>query len=74
MTIDLINTQAIIVACAVLHNICIDMHDELPNDDLLYEDYDNDNANIAEDNLLNMTSVGRQVRDGLIRDHFANLE
>lgn len=32
ITVNLSNTQAIIVACAVMHNICIDMHDEVPND------------------------------------------
>lgn len=58
------------MACAVLHNICIDMNDELPP-----EDYDNENNDIAVDNLSNLPIVtrGRQERDCLIRDYFGNL-
>ncbi|XP_022175254.1 putative nuclease HARBI1 [Myzus persicae] len=73
ITTSLINTQAIIVSCAIIHNICIDLHDELPND-ILQEGYDIEN--IAEDNLPNLIEVtrGRQERDRLVRDHFGNLE
>jgi len=73
ITTSLINTQAIIVSCAIIHNICIDLHDELPND-ILQEGYDIEN--IVEANLPNLIGVtrGRQERDRLIRDHFGNLE
>lgn len=73
ITTSLINAQAIIVSCAIIHNICIDLHDELPND-ILQEGYDIEN--IAEDNLPNLIEVtrGRQERDRLVRDHFGNLE
>jgi len=75
ITASLVNTQAIIVACAVIHNICIDMHDDLPNDPFQHEGYDN--VDIAEDNHQNENVIGvvrgRQERDILIRDHFANL-
>lgn len=37
ITAILVNTQAIIVACAVIHNICIDIHDDLPNDTFQHE-------------------------------------
>lgn len=52
------------------------MHDELPND-RLHEDNNNDHVDIiAEDNFPNLTGAlrGRQERDRLIKDHFANLE
>lgn len=59
---------------SIIHNICIDQHDVLPND-IQQEDY-NIHNNIVEDNLLNLAGVtrGRQERDRLIRDHFGNLE
>lgn len=71
ITVNLRNTQAIIVACAVIHNICIDMHDELPNDLCEYP-YD---ENVRDNHLHNLAenTRGRQERDRLIRDHFANL-
>ena len=54
ITASLVNTQAIIVACAVIHNICIDMHDDLPNDAFQHEGYDN--VDIAEENDFNVIS------------------
>jgi hypothetical protein len=74
LTVQLINAQAIIVACAVPHNICIDMHDNIPND---WPSEDNANDNMGENNPLNCkrtTNRGRQARSGLIEDHFANLQ
>lgn len=70
---DLHNTQVIIVACAVLHNICIDMEDNLPNDNNNDDDDDNNNkgGNVEED--LTNVSTERQERDTLIKDHFADL-
>ncbi|KAF0746439.1 putative nuclease HARBI1, partial [Aphis craccivora] len=45
ITTSLINTQAIIVACVIIHNICIDLHDGLPND-ILLEGYDIENITV----------------------------
>lgn len=74
ITANLINIQAIIVACAVLHNICIDMSDILPEEEDL-EDYDDIDENIVLNDFPHLIVVnrGRQERDRLIRDHFANL-
>ncbi|XP_026819015.1 uncharacterized protein LOC113557647 [Rhopalosiphum maidis] len=71
ITVNLSNTQAIIVMCAVMQNICIDMHDEVPND--LCED--NNDENIREGNFFDLpeNTRGRQERDQGIRDHFVNL-
>lgn len=71
ITVNLKNTQAIIVACAIMHNICIDRHDELPND--LCEDINNEN--VREDYLFNLAgnTRGRQERDRLVRDYFDDL-
>lgn len=52
LTVDLNNTQAIIVACAVLHNICVDMHDELPDDEPMENNINND-VNLSEDHIVN---------------------
>ncbi|CAI6354417.1 unnamed protein product [Macrosiphum euphorbiae] len=71
LTVNLNNTQAIIVACAVLHNICVDMHDELPDDELMENNFIND---VNENHIDNLVGTrGRQERDRLINDHFANL-
>lgn len=71
ITVNLKNTQAIIVACAIMHNICIDRHDELPND--LCEDINNEN--VREDYFFNLAgnTRGRQERDRLVRDYFDDL-
>lgn len=71
ITVNLKDTQAIIVTCAVLHNISIDMHREMPND--LCEDPNDEN--VRDYYLFNLEENirGRQERDLLIRDHFANL-
>lgn len=72
ITVNLSNIQAIIVACAVMHNICIDMHDDIPND-LCEDNYD---GNVREENFFDLpgNTRGRQERDRVIRDHFANLQ
>lgn len=49
LTVDLKNTQAIIVACAVLHNVCIEMHDKLPDDELMEENNRNNDVNHRDD-------------------------
>jgi len=61
ITVNLKDTQALIVACAVIHNICIDMHDELPNG--LCEDINN--ANVRENNFFNLAgnTRGRQEKE-----------
>jgi len=71
ITVNLNNTQAIIVACAVMHNIYIDMH-EVPND--LCEE--NNDEHVREENFFDLpgNTKGRQERDQVIRDHFANLQ
>jgi len=76
ITVNLKKTQAIIVACAIMRNICLDMHDELPNDELPNDlCNDNNEENVREDNLFNLAgnTRGRQETDRLITDHFANL-
>lgn len=69
---NLSNTLAILVACAVMHNICIDVHDEVPND-LCEDNYD---ENVREENFFDFpeNTRRRQERDRVIRDHFANLQ
>ncbi|KAL4083616.1 hypothetical protein QTP88_028932 [Uroleucon formosanum] len=70
LTVNLNNTQAIIVACAVLHNICVDMHDELPDDELMENNFIND---VNENHIGNLVGTrGRQEIDRLINDHFAH--
>lgn len=74
ITVNLMNTQAVIVACAVLHNISIDMKDELSNDFLIEDNNDSD-TNVEEDNLnLRDNTRSRQERNWLIMNYFANLE
>lgn len=73
LTVDLKNTQAIIVACAVLHNVCIEMHDELPDDEPMEENNIDVNLRV-DDHIVNLAGTrGRQERDRLVNDHFANL-
>ncbi|KAF0703332.1 putative nuclease HARBI1 [Aphis craccivora] len=75
LTVDLKNTQAIIVACAVLHNVCIEMHDILPDDELMEENNRNNDVNHRDDHNVNLAGTrGRQQRDRLVNDHFANLQ
>lgn len=45
---------AILIACAVLHNISIGIHDDLPNDSSSEDDNDDD---VEEDRDLNTTGV-----------------
>jgi len=73
LTVDLKNTQAIIVACAVLHNVCIEMHAELPDYEPMEEN--NIDVNLRVDNhIVNLAGLrGRQERDRLVSDHFGNL-
>lgn len=74
LTVDLNNTQAIIIACAILHNICVDMHDELPDDEPMVNDINND-VNPRGNHIVNLPGTrGRQERDRLVNDHFANLQ
>jgi hypothetical protein len=50
------------------------MHDDIPND---WPSEDNANDNMGENNPLNFTRTtnrGRQARNGLIEDYFANLQ
>lgn len=42
------------MVCAIIHNICIDLHDELPNE-ALNEDFENIHA--AEDNHPNLIGL-----------------
>lgn len=69
------NTQAIIVACAVLHNVCIEMHDTLPDDELMEENNRNNDVNHRDDHNVNLTGTRvNKERDRLVNDHFANLQ
>lgn len=62
------------VACAVLYNICVNMHNEVPDDELMENNINND-FNLREDHIVNFSGTrGRQKRDRLISDHFANLQ
>lgn len=75
LTVDLKNTQAIIVACAVLHNVRIEMHDTLPDDELMEENNRNNDVNHRDDHNVNLAGTrGRHGRDRLVNDHFANLQ
>lgn len=65
LRISLERVEAVIVACAVLHNICIDAHDALPPDPVIPQD-----GNRAR--RVGDTAVPT-VRDILVRGYFTNL-
>ena len=71
ITVDVGNVQAIIVACAVLHNICCDRRDVFPNE--AHQNMDDDIAvENAEPNGQSLR--GRQERERVIEEHFSNLQ
>lgn len=50
------------------------MHDEIPDDKLMENNFINDVYDINENHIGNLVGTrGRQERDRLINDHFANL-
>ncbi|KAF6197671.1 hypothetical protein GE061_008637 [Apolygus lucorum] len=71
ITVNLRNVQAIIVACVVLHNMCIE--DRRPND--MMDDSANDIVDEGGDVLPppNGNNQGRLFRDTLIMNHFRHL-
>ncbi|KAF6205043.1 hypothetical protein GE061_019210 [Apolygus lucorum] len=71
ITVNLRNVQAIIVACVVLHNMCIE--DRRPND--MMDDGANDMVDEGGDVLPppNGNNQGRLFRDTLIMNHFRHL-
>lgn len=70
LRLQLETTMNVIIATAVLHNIAIEMHEEIPED---WPENDEHNDDIQElpDNIRNFQ--GRLVRQHLINEYFANL-
>ncbi|KAJ8911003.1 hypothetical protein NQ315_011268 [Exocentrus adspersus] len=70
MRLKLDTIRAVIVATAVLHNLAIDMGEEIPNDWL----DDLADENIAEPENRNVeNNDGRQIKNLLIHEHFSRL-
>lgn len=71
MSIDSISTEILFVTCVILHNITIDVHDEIPNDGYGV-DRDND---VEKDHNSNKAEVtrGSEERSKLINDYFLPL-
>lgn len=63
--------MTVIVATAVLHNIAVDMHEEIPP---RWNEYEGDNGNaIPNTPQLNQNNSGRQFKQLFINEHFARL-
>jgi len=51
------------------------MRDEVPDDEPTEENNINNDVNLREDHIVNLAGTrGRQERDRLVNDHFANLQ
>jgi hypothetical protein len=72
LRLQLDTIMAVIVATAVLHNIAIDMNEDIPEEwlDVLEEDQEDLGEIVAENNNHN---GARHVRQLLINEHFARL-
>lgn len=70
--LSLERARTVIVATAVIHNIAVDMNDEFP-DEWFEDNIIEDDVNGINHNIDNDRNRGRQVRQRIINQHFANL-
>lgn len=70
--LQLKTVQAIIIATAILHNICRDMKEELPGDNFQFLDQLNEAEDMTEtENRFDDNGEDSRTRDSLLNNYFA---